>query len=284
MSEKLDRRARDFSKFDSMTTEQLQQILRLDAMKPESEKSDTEELFYIMEVLADRRRNDSNYSGKTAQQAFEDFQKYYMPEAAAETANAVPERRNKPSVRWLHRLGTFAAALVIVFLTTLTANAFGFDLFGKVAKWSADFFHFEKESLETSAPDPDMFDELEYTSLQQALEIYKITHRLAPTWIPEGYTLSNLDVIDSPTEVTFFAIYSKEESNIRILIRQLNNEEPIQVEKNDDFIQTYSTGGITYYLFENINDVQAIWVLENFECVIAGSLTLEELKEIIDSI
>ena len=59
MSEQLDRRARDFSKFDSMTTEALQQILRLDAMKPEGEESDAEELFYIMGVLADRRRNDS---------------------------------------------------------------------------------------------------------------------------------------------------------------------------------------------------------------------------------
>ena len=114
MSEQLDRRARDFSKFDSMTTEALQQILRLDAMKPEGEESDTEELLYIMEVLADRRRNDSTYTGKTAQQAFEDFQKYYMPEVSDDdTANATPAKQNKLSVLWTRRIATVAAALAM---------------------------------------------------------------------------------------------------------------------------------------------------------------------------
>lgn len=287
MSEKLDRRERDFSKFDSMTTEALQQILRLDAMKPIGEESDTEELFYIMEVLADRRRNDSTFTGKTAQQAFNDFQKYYMPEdAAQESADAVPEVKIKHSVLWLRRLGALAAALAIVFFTTLTADAFGFDLFGKVAKWSAEFFHFEGHEEPTEISDPDMIDQVEYTSLQEALDDYKITQNLAPTWLPDGYALSEIDISENPYEKVVYSRYTgiKDNNEISISIRQILIGSPLNIEKSDNLVEIYDSKGIAYYIVSNHNQVCAAWVVEEFECFIAGSITIDELKKIVDSI
>lgn len=285
MSEKLDRRERDFSKFDSMTTEALQQILRLDAMKPTGEESDTEELFYIMEVLADRRRNDSTFTGKTAQQAFEDFQKYYMPEEAVqESADAVPERKSMPSVLWLRRLTAVAAALAIVFFTTLTANAFGFDLFGKVAKWSAEFFHFEGSPEATISPA--ISSRIEFSSLQHALDEMNISQKLAPKWLPDGYTLSELTIDVSPRENY---IYSKfggftTEDELLITIRQIISDSPLSIEKSDDLVEIYESDGIAYYIFQNHNAVHISWVVDNFECLIVCKLPIDTVKEIIDSI
>lgn len=285
MSEKLDRRERDFSKFDSMTTEALQQILRLDAMKPTSEESDTEEIFYIMEVLADRRRNDSTFTGKTAQQAFEDFQKYYMPEdAAQESANEVPEHKCKPSVLWLRRLTAVAAALAIVFFTTLTANAFGFDLFGKVAKWSAEFFHFEVSPEVTI--DPAANSKYDFSSLQQALDDSDITQNLAPTWIPDDYSLAEIKVSDTYREIVIFSRYSNTHTNseLSITIRQILHGTPFSIEKSDDLVEIYTVNGIAYYIVSNQNMVCATWVVNEFECVISGNITIDELKAMIDSI
>lgn len=45
-----------FAMNDAMSTEELQQLLREDASKPVGEESDTDSLFYIMEVLAKRRK------------------------------------------------------------------------------------------------------------------------------------------------------------------------------------------------------------------------------------
>lgn len=287
MSEQLDRSKRDFSKFDSMTTEALQQILRLDAMKPTGEESDTEELLYIMEVLADRRRNDSTYTGKTAQQAFEDFQKYYMPEVAEEeTADAVPEVKIKHSVLWLRRLGALAAALTIVFFTPLTADAFGFDLFGKVAKWSAEFFHFEEYEEPTGVADPDTNIEITYTSLQKALDDAGITEKLIPTWLPHGYTLFEVKVSETPLENIYYARYVgiKTIDEISIAIRQNLNGAPFNMEKSDDLVEIYDSEGIAYYIVSNHNEVCAAWVVNEFECLISGNITIDELKKIIDSI
>ena len=48
MSENLNRGARDFSKYDTMATADLEEILRLDAESPEGAESDTELLLYVM--------------------------------------------------------------------------------------------------------------------------------------------------------------------------------------------------------------------------------------------
>ena len=57
MSEKQNRGIGDLSKYDAMTTEELEEILRLDAEMPEGQESDTDKILYIMEVLTERKRN-----------------------------------------------------------------------------------------------------------------------------------------------------------------------------------------------------------------------------------
>ena len=60
MSEKQSRGIGDLSKYDAMTTEELEEILRLDAEAPEEQESDIEKILYIMEVLAERKRNNGH--------------------------------------------------------------------------------------------------------------------------------------------------------------------------------------------------------------------------------
>ena len=49
-----DRKDSRFSRYDAMSTEDLQAFLREDASKPMGEESDTKEILYVMEVLAKR--------------------------------------------------------------------------------------------------------------------------------------------------------------------------------------------------------------------------------------
>ena len=285
MSGNFDRRTRNFSKYDSMSTERLQEILRLDAHRTDGVEMDTDELFYIMEVLADRRRNDSSYTGKTIQQAFEDFQKYYMPEETDnDAADAAPAKQNKLSVLWIRRIASIAAALAIVFLTTITANAFGFDLFGKVAKWSEEFFHFEESPMDTI--NPVTTPNLKYNSLQHALEDYDITKNLVPTWLPNGYVFYELSIAETPREKTFYSRYTNNDNGdeLSITIRQLLSGPPLNIEKNDNLVEIHPNDGIAYYIFSNQSVIHVGWVVDNFECLIVCSLPIDVVREIIDSI
>lgn len=74
MSENMHRGGRDFRKYGTMATEELEELLRLDSEAPEGQESDTELLLYVMEVLADREKE--NTTGKTALEAWESFQQH----------------------------------------------------------------------------------------------------------------------------------------------------------------------------------------------------------------
>lgn len=82
--------------FDAMSTQQLEDLLRLDAEG--AGNLDTDSLFYIMELLAARQTE-----GRSVEEAYAEFREAYMP-------------RRKGN-RWIF-LGVAAAAVAIVLLVT----------------------------------------------------------------------------------------------------------------------------------------------------------------------
>ena len=90
MSENTNRRHQDFAKYDAMSTEELEEILRLDLDAPPEQESDTEVLLTIMEVLAQRKKPE-----KTAFEALESFRQNYMLEEdqAAPVLNCKRKKR-----------------------------------------------------------------------------------------------------------------------------------------------------------------------------------------------
>ena len=276
MSETNNRNLRDYSKYDSMSTEQLQEILRLDAHQTDGEGMDTEELFYVMEVVTKRRKSNPATAGKSVEEAKAEFRKHYMPREKPKTI-AFP--------MWLRRAATIAAVLAIfLVVATTSVNAFGYDLWGKVAIWSKEFFHFEDETRGTESEDPNSQYQLEFASLQDALDRNKISQPLAPQWFPDGYSLVDLNVSKTPREISISAIYSNSHSELIISIRQLIGSKPQEIEKSENTVLAYDINGITYYILNNHDELKAIWVVEDFECFISGNITIEEMKSIIDSI
>ncbi len=114
MSENLNRSNPDFSKYDSMSIGELEEILRADAMGPERDDSDIDEILYVMEVLAKKRRQ-NGIAGKTALEAYQEFQQHYLPLIEEES-----EPRRKSNVIPFRRIAAVAASLVLVFSLTTT--------------------------------------------------------------------------------------------------------------------------------------------------------------------
>lgn len=280
MSGNFDRRTRNFSKYDSMSTERLQEILRLDAHRTDGVEMDTDELFYIMEVLADRRRKDSSYTGKTVEQAYKTFRKHYLPEEEATSTS----HKMIIMPAWMRRAVVVAAVLAILLTTTLSVDANGFNLWGRVAIWTEEFFRFEDETQVTRPSDPNMNNALDFSSLQDALDAHNISYRLAPTWLPFGYELTDIVVTESPKEISIYADYVNNDNRIRISIRQLIGTKPENTERSDSLVETYVANGVTYFIFFNNSKLQVAWVVEEFECIFGGALTIDEAKAMIDSI
>lgn len=274
MSENQIRRTDDLSYCDTMTTEELEEILRLDAEMPEGQESDTEKILYIMEVLAERKRNTS-HTGKTALEAYESFKQNYMPET---DDNIIPVKTKRRCPRWVRSLTATAAVIVILLAGSVTAKAFGFNVWKAVIQWTQETFHFGEWG--NSEPR----NNLSYDSLQEALEQGKITTPLAPTWLPDGYELADVQIEQTPQKKTYTAKYTRGERALMITIQDHLRKGPVYVEQNEGLVEEYKVSGIIYYFFTDVDLMKAKWKIDSYECSISGNITIEELKMMIDSI
>ena len=278
MSENQNRGVGDLSKYDIMTTEELEEILRLDAQAPEEQGSDTEMILYVMEVLAARKRN-NGHTGKTAREAYGSFKQHYLPEVEnIVNTRDIPTKIRIAFPRWLRCLAATAAVIAILLVGTVTAKAFGVDIWEAVVKWTQETFHFgECGNSQTN-------DDKPYVSLNEALEEGNVGVSLVPTWIPNGYDIIEISVERSPTTKKYVAIYANGERNLSITVRDYLDGIPVYVEQSDGLVEEYEVAGVTYYLFSDINVVKAVWINGSYECDIIGNVTIEELKQMIDSI
>lgn len=269
------------SRYDSMPTEELQEIL-LKHLNGELEtEPDTQDLFEIMEVLSKRRKTENPQAFRSNEEAFAEFVAYYMPK---ETEKPAQPKRSIFSSRLLRTAAAvLAIVLVLTFGMTVTAKAFNFDIWGRFAIWTKEFFHFTDDSGVTD-PKPSKTDSLEYQQLREALSKHGITAKIVPSWLPEGYKYKDIVVMNSPFERSIVAIYERDNVELVIQIQQFVGIDPGQIEKSDSLLEIYTVNDINYYIFSNNTRLQAAWVIGEFECQIIGKITIDELKTMIDSI
>ena len=276
MSENLKRSNPDFSKYDSMSIGELEEILRADAMGPERDDSDVDEILYVMEVLAKKRRQ-NGIAGKTALEAYQEFQQHYLPMVEGESK---PKR--KSNVIPFRRIAAVAASLVLVFSLSITANAFSFrDVWDAVVNWAQETFSFSM-GVEVSEPKAD--SELEYNSLQELLIHNNIDLSVAPSIIPDGFKMIEAITDKNPKQESYVATYSNGVLSFTISVQTYLPNQSEQVETSHDYFEIYTISEHNYYIFGNYSHYQAVWIANSFECSISGELSIEDIKLMLDSI
>ena len=271
----------DFSQYDCMTTEELQEILRKHAHNELDTEPDTEELFKIMEVLSVRRQNAGSPAFRSDEEAYAEFCEHYMPKE---------KKASQPKViKFPNRVFKMVAAVLVIVLvlavgTTLTAKAFRLDIWSKFASWTEDIFQLADSAQGTTVENPEKENNLELKSLQDALIQAEVTEKLVQTWVPDGYKSKDLKVLSTPRALTINAVYEKNGSELIIKIHHKIGSPANQVETSDDLIEVYTVNGIDYYIFSNNANLQVAWAIGEFECLIIGQITIDEMKTMINSI
>ena len=149
---------KDYSKYDRMSTESLEELLRLDAELPNGEGSDIDEILYISEVIAKREKEHptGRYPEIDVDAAWESFQTKYLPymtdgrplydfddeepshteEENAGTDNPSPTSRKRISLRGRRHVKRVVsiAAVIAVLLGLMTATAYAMGMtFGELS-------------------------------------------------------------------------------------------------------------------------------------------------------
>lgn len=305
---------KDYSKYDKMSTESLEELLRLDVELPDGEGSDIDEILYISEVIAkrDREQPTGRYSKADVDAAWETFQTKYLPYATdgrslydfdddepsstKDTALDMlsPSEKKRISARgrrFLGRMASVAAAIALLLgIMTVTAYAMGYDLWGVIAQWTKDTFTFvstskanNQETLNTDG----VLGDGEYENLQAALDAYGVSASLAPNWYPDGYVMEPAIVSELSNETLFYICGKNNDRMLALQIYKHNNSEDIDYatwQKDDINITTMEIENIVFYLMTNAERNTVVWSNGPFECSISGDISSAELSKMIESI
>ena len=187
-----------------------------------------------------------------------------------------------------------AAALAILLLSvSVAAAASDHGLWELLAQWTDEVISIAPGQVTRIDPDKIRIPEegTEYTNLQEALDDCGLTLPAAPKWIPEGFELKELIVnTNDPTSLAFVTCYHGDDSTLLISLHIFLTREDgghggygdFQKDEGDPI--PYEEGGVTHLLSTNAGRPIALWVNGPVEGSIIGDITMDELKQIIDSI
>lgn len=175
-----------------------------------------------------------------------------------------------------------ALTLLLSFSLMIGVQAFGIDMFGALARWTSDTFHFETQQTEHGSQN-DL-----HNSVQALLDVNGILGEYAPRWYPEGSKITESvfrdDEFGSNLQVSFS---TTDDKRFYIRVDQYINSEYIDKftsEKDVDFFEEYLSHSKLFYLFSNDEYMKGIWSNGKMVLSIRGNLDEQELKAIIDSI
>lgn len=301
MAESTRQTGQDHSKFDNMSTAELNEYLRQDSY---CEDSNLDDILYVMEVLERREKEDGNYSPPDVQKAWAEFQKYYNTEdndgkplhdfddefddmfGSEPTAEIISiKKAHKSLSRTVKSLISVAAAIFVVIIGSVTAKALGYDIWDAVIVWTKDTFGFETTVNE---PKPSEYVKQipeELVELKNLMTEHGLSDELIPGYIPEGYKMSNLEYDNLGDADTIFCQLSNGANDIMLIYSiHSGNSNSFQLEKDALSPEKYESGGTTYYLMSNMDDYFVSWLTGNVECTILGIPSHDEALKMITSL
>lgn len=203
-------------------------------------------------------------------------------------ADISPARSSPRKKRITHRMFPIAAVICIIVLCMATAQAFGVNVFGAIAQWTSEQFHFsEGTTIPVTIGKSPLKDREHktYKSLQDALNESNISGQLAPTWTPKRFTLKRVEARRVHEITIFSADYvTSDKQFISITLQEKSGENLVETEKNASAVELYKTHNTKYYLISDKTCEKATWSNGPIECKIYGNVSRKELKEIINSI
>lgn len=210
----------------------------------------------------------------------------FIQQSLNERDKVINEKANKYRMKMFKRVAGFL--LVFIFSSVVVTQALNINLWEK-------FIHLEDETLELNLRNSDNLDIEDessgllpqtYISFSDALNDLGLDV-MVPRYIPDDYILNNIVVskLSSLTDIT--VSYSGSDDKMFLYTIQILNSNSDDIDKSfeKDNIQfeVYRKNDIDFYILNNLEQKQAVWMVSNQVYSLNGDLTIEQIKEVIDS-
>lgn len=249
----------------TLPTEQLEQLLRqeLDGRK------DRQTVLQIVSILKDRDTASAQEAQLPAQESGETFH------------TALPSKKR------IILLRVAAIAAVLALLLTIVPPVLGAEnIFQLIGSWTQDIFSFlTPEGRESRNGDRSF--ETEHPGLLQlreTMEYYGVTDPVVPTWLPEGFELTEFHITPLNVSKKVLARFESGDEFVILTYEIHNTLTANAYPKDAGGAEVFERAGIKHYLIANDQQWSAVWSFDNVECFIMTNCGKEQVSALITSI
>lgn len=192
---------------------------------------------------------------------------------------------NKRTRAWITSVAAIAAVLCIVVMA-LPKTVGAESIMEVLYRWTSSVFEFIDPDDEESKPKIDDGFSANNTGLQQLydkLTELGVSKDVVPTWLPEGFVLTELKEPMFPDGTGAHGKFVNGNVAVLITYRIATDISP-QVEKEDLGIEMVDIGGIAHFIVENEGNFSVTWTVEGVACLLNANVAKEELYAILKSI
>ncbi|HBK85055.1 MAG TPA: hypothetical protein DDZ53_03380 [Firmicutes bacterium] len=275
-------------RFAKLEVEQLEELIRQDCLADGS-LLNTEQTLAILEIIEERRP--SGVGEAEIDAAWDSFQAHYLP--LVETNEALYDNktsRTKATRRRfvLPRLSWVAAILAVFILSSslFAYQVYGYNVWENIAKWTSEIFQLKTPVTPNGDAGEGMFPDAADPRLQplyEAMKELEIPTTLAPTCIPERFEGPGIiETSHAPFKGVINGFILEQET--LMLSFDYNTNADSMYEKDDSPVTSLRINGVTYYFMSNNAQNRVVWSVDQYECSINGTVTYEELEQMVLSI
>ena len=179
------------------------------------------------------------------------------------------------------------AAVLVLLIGAVSAQAFGEDFFDLFAKWTSEIFHLDdsaKPEASIGHNDLEEGEVREYATPQEMLNDFGIKGQLIPTEVPEEFGTPTCWASKDECGLKIEILYENKEHYILFWYKQITKDNTVDVEKNDHMITSWNYGGIKHYQLTDNGIEKIAWVNGSFECLAQSNTESEVFCQVVESI
>lgn len=270
---------------EQLTTEELDELLRLE-FNADEEDADPELVLAIMEVIAKREPED--IPPTDPEETWKTFQARNLTKPSEQTTEDTNTKQEETIVeyqpphrrkRWFASV-VAAACAVFVFCAPV---AHGSTILETMTNWKQSTFSLPNQQETGTVA---VLTNPDYLKVVEAVKAYTDTP-LLPNWYPDGTTVDYVENNSDDNVLSYCVSFTRAEQRFSLSVFTYNEGSSMNstYEKNENSGSVqYTSGGMPYYVMENMERTVAIWQGDKAEYSLSGFLTEEEIADMLNSI
>lgn len=288
---------KNYSKYDNLSTAELDALLDMNLTVSEGVLDIDEEL-YITEVLLKRNEIENTFDIPNTEESLKNFKEKFVNNKSNElyfdyeqsTNNniiKIKKRGHRPSrKKYLRSLVIAAIVVVLILSLSITSVAYQniWDTFAQWAKGTLKFINPDQQYIADNRLELTKNHLPQLDDLHSALQMLKIEEPLAPNWLPDGFEPKLIEIHRSEFTTSVFAKFANGDRYLSIDIGSTFFGTSPTFEIDENSVTEYLSNNTKHYIATNYGRINATWTSGTYYIEISGDITKKELISIIDSI